>query len=450
MKTHNTISALLSSNTERILFSALLFLFPTQLGRHFWPAYASIQGLRVDYLSPTLYLTDALLIVLFVVTVVRLKKKTVPVKNYVKKLFTFRISHHLFIAAFAAVLLLNGLVAQNKFLWLEAGVRTVELVFFGWYLAKRAPSVGCSPAYIATVIAVSVASESLLAIAQFALGGSIGGPLYLVGERTFTGTTPGIANVSLEGKLLLRPYGTLPHPNVLAGFLAVSMTLLLGQLLSTVKLSLSRKVLFFITLVLGMVALVLTMSRVALVAFIGASLYVFVSFLKKQGFYSRLVVASLLLLVLLGVFLSPIRYRFISFTTTDESFVYRQESAGNALAMIKNNPFLGVGYHNFLLQQQSSFGQSATFLSQPVHNVYLLFLAEVGIVGFLLFIYFVFRTYKRLLQAMNRGSLRHRTFFAMLSMLLLLGVFDHYLLTIQQGRLLLALVFGLCWSRLKA
>src|SRR5687767_12118252 len=42
-----------------IFFSFLLFL-PTQLGIHFWPDFSSIFGIRVDYLSPTIYLTDLL------------------------------------------------------------------------------------------------------------------------------------------------------------------------------------------------------------------------------------------------------------------------------------------------------------------------------------------------------------------------------------------------------
>src|SRR5438105_4334390 len=44
----------------------LLFLLPTQLGKHFWPEFSFVQGLRIDYLSPTLYVTDMLVGILFV------------------------------------------------------------------------------------------------------------------------------------------------------------------------------------------------------------------------------------------------------------------------------------------------------------------------------------------------------------------------------------------------
>src|SRR3990167_1091437 len=55
------------------LFLALLFL-PTQLGKHFWPDFSYIYSLKIDYLSPTLYFWDILVVGLLVVWVVRQPK----------------------------------------------------------------------------------------------------------------------------------------------------------------------------------------------------------------------------------------------------------------------------------------------------------------------------------------------------------------------------------------
>src|SRR6266704_691714 len=52
---------------ENLLFSLLILFLPTQFGKHFWPSFSIIQGIRVDYLSPTLYFTDILIILLFLV-----------------------------------------------------------------------------------------------------------------------------------------------------------------------------------------------------------------------------------------------------------------------------------------------------------------------------------------------------------------------------------------------
>ena len=46
------------ARTEKIALFLFLLAIPTQLGRHFWPEWSRVVGIRVDYLSPTLYLVD--------------------------------------------------------------------------------------------------------------------------------------------------------------------------------------------------------------------------------------------------------------------------------------------------------------------------------------------------------------------------------------------------------
>ncbi len=49
-----------------LLFSLLLVFLPTQLGYHVWPDWALVLGRRIDYISPTLYATDILIVLLLV------------------------------------------------------------------------------------------------------------------------------------------------------------------------------------------------------------------------------------------------------------------------------------------------------------------------------------------------------------------------------------------------
>src|SRR5689334_11072958 len=57
-----------------LLFYTLIILLPTQLGLHLWPDWALVLGRRVDYLSPTLFITDILVGLLFVVWAIDLWK----------------------------------------------------------------------------------------------------------------------------------------------------------------------------------------------------------------------------------------------------------------------------------------------------------------------------------------------------------------------------------------
>ena len=52
--------------TELLLFYSIILFLPTQLGLHFWPEYSKVLGLRIDYLSPTIYMTDVLILLLIV------------------------------------------------------------------------------------------------------------------------------------------------------------------------------------------------------------------------------------------------------------------------------------------------------------------------------------------------------------------------------------------------
>ena len=108
--------------------------------------------------------------------------------------------------------------------------------------------------------------QSLLVIAQFIKQGSLGGVFYFFGERFFTPATPGIANASINGELLFRPYGTFSHPNVLAGFLLISLISLLFSL--PWDKGKFEKTFWAVTLLLGSSALLITMSRLAIVIWI--------------------------------------------------------------------------------------------------------------------------------------------------------------------------------------
>jgi hypothetical protein len=48
------------------IFWLLIFLLPVQLGRHFWPDFSFVLGLKIDYLAPTVYLTDLLVLLILV------------------------------------------------------------------------------------------------------------------------------------------------------------------------------------------------------------------------------------------------------------------------------------------------------------------------------------------------------------------------------------------------
>jgi len=91
----------------------------------------------------------------------------------------------------------------------------------------------------------------------------------------------------------------------------------------------------------------------------------------------------------------------------------------------------------------SKFGEvpSTTRFLQPAHNIYLLILAESGLIALLPIVYFIY------LIKTKRIVFKPKTYPTITSLpliiLLLIGLLDHYPITLQQGQLLLIITHSL-------
>jgi O-Antigen ligase len=434
---------------ERFVFYSLILLLPTQLGKHFWPDFTLVSGIRIDYLSPIIYVTDVLLGLLFWCAVFRLLSRNVRAKRKGQNAKLLAKSKKLVIVGIVLLFLLcNCFLAARPLLSLYGLVKLGEFVFFGQYVAQTVKS-RSQLQQIALLFSISSICESLLAIAQYIHQGSLNGIFYFFGERTFTGSTPGIANASIGGVLVLRPYGTFPHPNVLAGYLLVSMVLAWSFLLR--KANVWIITVGIVSLFLGSTALFLSFSRVAILIWI---LLLFIilgqtAIRSKIDTITKLIAVIFTFLILAGVCLSPfgreVILRFSQTSLTDESVIERTELLSTAFTMIRQHPLIGVGLYNFIpamapLQKPMPLG----LYLQPVHNIFVLVTAETGIIGFGLFIWSLVVTMVRI----KKQELRIKgTLTVLLLIIFVTGMVDHYWVTLQQGQLLFAIVLGLCFCK---
>ncbi len=423
-------------NLQNILFYLTILFLPTQFGRHFWPPFSFVSGIRVDYLSPTLFFTDVLLFLLFLFSM----KKTFRALVH---FFSHRSIPFFITIGFFMTLFIGGILAINKGAFVLGLLRFLEGMFFCYCTRNFFKQKNTQIAF-PFLLALPIIFESLLAIAQFFLGQSVGSIFYFFGERSFTGVTPGIANASLNGQLILRPYATFPHPNVLAGYLVSSLLFLFLLLFSSKN---KRLLVFFIPVfILGSFALFLILSRVAIFLEIVLLLVFGITFINqrfgKRGVSIFSFLATLVLAAIL--FATPLHHRFFfgSFFS-DESVTMRASLQTAAISMFLKHPFFGVGLSNFLPNLPLVLSNSGTiFYLQPVHNIFLLTLSETGLFGFLcIFLFCVFLT-KRAWQQKN-------LFFLPILCIGFLGLFDHYPFSLQQGRLLMAFLIGVFLSRRK-
>lgn len=414
---------------ERIVFYALIVFLPTQLGRHFWPEYTSLLGLRVDYLSPTLYVTDVLVVLLLLFSILHNKYK---LSSFVKRRFTMR--RFLFVL-FTAFLVVNISTSKMPQAGWYSLIKLAEFVFLGLYVARVGGNYQKS---IPVLFCLGIIFESLLAFAQFYNQGSIGGILYYVGERAFNAQSPGIANASLYGDVILRSYATLPHPNVLAGYLLVGMTILciFGTTSTPYK-----KLLFTAAMVLGTGALFLTMSRISIILWI----IVVVFMIRKTLFSPRIFLLVFLFTGAISLFFPFTATRFFSLSLKEEAVTNRLALAGAAFDMGTKHPFTGVGLGNFLPNLPDFMNAKRNiFYLQPVHNIYLLAFAETGIFGLAALCLFLWRSLLNLFCLQTEKIV----YILLFAEVCVIGFFDHYFLTLQQGQLLFVFVLGICWRKI--
>lgn len=412
---------------DRIFFTLLLIFLPTQLGKHFFADFSLVQGVFVDYLIPTIYLTDILIFFLFLSFLLRKKTqifKIIKLKKRLNKLVWLTV-------------ILTGinllLIAAFKEVALYKLIKIIQLLFLYGYIKEEKISMNFSikPLLIAAFY------TCLLAIFQFIKKGSIGGMWWFLGERTFSLQTPGIAKAIIFGQLILRPYATFSHPNVLAGFLALALPLLIYEIEKEKNKTSLIIYYFLLTLFLG--TCFLTFSRtgisVALTGFIAA---VFVS--KKK------LISLILLLTTTILFASHVFGRFQAlFQGMEETLFQRQELVKAALSMIKTSPIFGVGLNNFLpsLPFYSAFAKNQGFF-QPVHNTFLLIASETGMIGLFLFAYLIFQT----IRAIKEKKHPRQTFFLIsLGQIMILLFFDHYFYTLQQGLILLTILISFMMNK---
>ena len=399
-----------------IILPLLLIILPLQLGRHFWLENSYIFGLKVDYLSPTLYVQDILILTLIIFWLV-------------EKRLRFNLKNFLLVAGYFLLAAINILFSLAPLISFFAWLRISEFILLGLVISKNSHKVFD---ILGKILPAILIFEFGLGFVQTLRQSSVGGLFWFFGERTFNILTPGIARGVWQGKIFLRPYGTFSHPNSLAGFILVAIILVLSKK----NLKLFDKLSVFC----GFFLIFLSFSRtVWLALFIIGTGFV----LQKIFLSFKIKKFSLDFLYFFSLFTVPLTVFLFSMTSIENSsFENRKRLADTALLIIRRNPLFGIGANNFIigLSQENTVWQWSYWL-QPVHNIFLLVASEVGLIGFVFFLTFLVVTIWRLFQ----HPISNTQYPILISLLVILftGLFDHYWLTLIQNQLLFTVILGL-------
>lgn len=396
---------------ESTLFFLCVAFLPTQLGRHFFFDFSYVYSLRIDYLAGIIYFWDILVFFL----IFKWLRNGGKVSDLALRIFLF------FVLSQAVSILFSrnsgaGLVRLEQFLVIGG---------FGVYIASK--TLVEIRVNLLKGLLTGIIFEGFLAVCQFLFGRSIG--FWIFGERDFSLATHLIATFNWYGQVFLRPYGTFSHPNVLSAFIVICLPVTIYLYFDARRSRIISRMLG-IALSVGILSAVLTFSRGSLLVLGVESL---ISLKRRVKLF---LMASLLILPFVFVrFDSAFNFDYLSISR-------REELAEIAFTQFLSHPFFGVGLNNFISETASSnlvSGQNR-FL-QPVHNIFLLALSESGLIGLTGLIGLIGVSIFRLWK--NREYPKAKLMLGLWGVILFLGMFDHYFLTIAQGQRLLFLIWGL-------
>ncbi len=163
------------------------------------------------------------------------------------------------------------------------------------------------------------------------------------------------------------------------------------------------KIFILSSLALMGLAFLLTLSRGGFVALVLVGIFWFFQERRK----GRALVFALAALTV-GVFFAPERYRERILTLqnfqTDVSLSHRFQEAQAALLMIRDHPFFGVGFENM----PDNYARYVTPIvgreARAAHNLYLNLAADIGLIGFAVFVWIIVVSWRSLRRAARLNS----------------------------------------------
>ncbi len=410
---------------EAILLWLSVFLMPWQLRHTF--LFGAIGGEYFEYGSWHLYASDIAITLLLAVWLMRGLKK-------------IDIGHKVLSWPLLAFLVWSSASVLWAIDWPVALISAAHLwLFFGFYLYLINEVKDITR--ILWPLLWGVALQAAWGVAQFVLNSSLG--LTWLGESVLNPQQAGVPVVELDGVRQLRAHGMLPHANVFGGWLAVTSPILLYWFAINKHPVVKR----MIVAVLGLAAMgvALSFARGAWLVFVLSLVGIWI-FWALGAFKKKLWMVTGVGLMFILVLLTQYQYVGSRF---DPDNRLEKISTEERLAGIETwqkvfgaNAARGAGLGNYASAMQQIEPGQPSWWYQPVHNIYLAISGELGVIGLAIWFWLI-----GAILVIKYRIWRHNRALAIFSIpvsaLLLIGLVDHWPITLQQGKLLIFFALAL-------
>ena len=411
------------SQLEQFLFYFLFFAIPFQTRKILYHSGWYFN----EWQSVSVYASDLILLALFIFWAVNNRHRKPVINRYDYFLFGF-------LAAAAISVKNSSDFYIGAFLWLKLAEFSLLYFYIKTYAILKFDFVKA-----VHVLLLGGLFQAIIAIGQFLKQGSLG--LILFGESTFGPDMTGIASFFVDsGEKVIRAYGITPHPNVLAAYLFLSIFAFYFLVIYSAK---SSVIYWAYPVILS--GFFFTFSRTIIFLWaVGVSLIMAIIYFngpfKRKFLDNEFLRAKIIKTVWLTaitcmffvVFYQPEIASRLTLSSKEEAVqlrvFYNEESLKGGINLFGIGPGDFTGW---LMEQNPNL---PVYIYQPVHNIYLLIYTEIGIVGFGLFMLFLGGLLYEFIKKFKLREIKYHSFILITLSILFMGLFDHFLLTIQQGR----------------
>ncbi len=273
---------------------------------------------------------------------------------------------------------------------------------------------------------------ALLSIWQFSNQLTVGSTLFGLAEHPLLQPGTSVIQSDTIGRWL-RAYGSFPHPNILGGYMV-------SVLIALFSIQIEKEHVpswVYVVVVLCSISLILSFSRSAWLSLLLLLLF---SFVARSVVQRRLVYIVGITCIFMLLLNAPLVHTRFSVQSPHEvaSVSERGSALEDAKQLLISEPFFGVGPAQYTSALQHTRPEYQPWEYQPVHNALALFLVELGIVGFALFMVICI-TGIRFLSQMNRLSYESVLLLSITPIVLL----DHYYVSLPIGLMLLSVTCAL-------
>jgi hypothetical protein len=421
----------------KVIFYLFLFLVPWQT--RLFLVFDSVKGAYSEFGSISLYAVDFLVIGILLLAGYKTLSDQKKIANMkISLLWSVLIAFDL-IFLFSIFRAENWGVAVYKYLLFLLGLGL-------FFIIRNYSYYGIKKIKIFYALISGLALQAVLGIYQFLTQSTFACKYLGLAEHLPYGLSGESVLENASGRWL-RAYGGLDHPNIFGALMALAVII-------TIYLLVSKKVaqkwdnLNIALLFVFMLALFFSFSRGAwlglvagllvwgLVAYRTKVFNLKLEFLRKPLFWGALIL----------LFLFFIEYGNLISTRVAggdrleiRSLSERTSYYDDAGIILKNDWLTGVGAGNYVTKLEEIKTTQPFWYYQPIHNTFVLIWAELGVVGLILFLFFLGILLGRLPLKLKSSGFNLGLFAALLVVMLL----EHWLFSLHFGILFLWIWLGI-------